>query len=83
MDDGADNQICTIFWGVCVCVLGGGGGHKTSEKANCVLVWALINLKSVELKLVLHALRVAGTSMGFCAINVVWWLGPPQIEAWD
>ena len=38
MDDGADNQICTIFWGVCVCVLGGGGGHKTSEKANCVLV---------------------------------------------
>ena len=28
----------------------------------------------------LHALRVAGTSMGFCAINVVWWLGPCQIE---
>lgn len=59
---------------------GGGGGHKMSEKANCVLVWALINLKSVELNLVLHALRVAGTSTGFCAINVVRWLGPPQIE---
>ena len=36
MDDGADNQICTIFCGVCVC-LGGGGVTKRVKKPTVYL----------------------------------------------